>query len=91
MICIIYYVTGCIDRSISRCNRCGSCKEALVLDQGIDIEDVCKIKDERDKLLKLADHGGLAAPTELCMSLCIMTLVLLLDTAERSNGKIFTD
>ena len=55
IICIIYYVAGCIGRSISGCNRCGSCKEALVLDRGIEIEDVSKIKDECDKLLKLAD------------------------------------
>ena len=69
---IVYYVSGCIGRSVSRCNRCSSCKDALVEDRDIDVEDVADYKDGRDCLLQLVDRGGLAAPTQLCLSLCIL-------------------
>ena len=69
---IVYYVSGCVGRSVSRTYRCSSCMAALVKDKLVDIDDICDFRDERGRLLQLADRGGLAEPTHLCLSICII-------------------
>ena len=71
---VIFYIAGYIGRSVSRMHKCEYCKCLLIQDQEI-TEDSSEIQlmDEtsKNRLFQLADKGGLAAPTEFCILLCI--------------------
>lgn len=60
---MVYYIAGCIGRSISRQRKCIECKTCLI-DPSLD-------NCTRSRLLHLANRGGLAAPSEYSMTVCI--------------------
>lgn len=76
---VIFYVAGYIGRSVSRQMRCVDCKTSLVATSIVtdasqpaaDLEiDEQTDKDSRRVLLDMASRGGLAAPTDLCYTMC---------------------
>lgn len=68
---VVYYVAGCLGRSVARQKKCSDCKTCLT-DIALDTS-VTEINDEctRSRLLQLANRGGLAAPSEYSMTVCI--------------------
>ena len=69
---VIFYVAGFIGRSISRINKCASCKALLLEDREIDVDhDENETKNAAVRqLLELADRGGLTTPTEFTYFIC---------------------
>ena len=75
---IIFYVAGLIGRGISQTNKCTSCKSLLLEDKEIEV-DHGKNKAKNVTvclLLELADHDGLAAPTEFTFYLCTFSYMI---------------
>ena len=65
---VCYYVSGYIGRSISRRQKCLSCKELLIQFHEIIPQDV-EMSPEYKALFELADRGGLSAPFEYCFAI----------------------
>ena len=88
---VIFYVSGYIGRSVSRANRCDSCKSMLLKnDCDLDIpasEEYEKIVRESEVLLSLEDRGGLSAPSEVNFSICILSYLLFQQLT--SNKELF--
>jgi len=66
---VVYYVAGCIGRSVSRLRKCFDCKTSLT-ENAINTSSESSITDE-SRLLHIVNRGGLAAPSEYAMSVCI--------------------
>ena len=88
---VIFYVAGYIGRSISRANKCESCKTLLLENKEIDVQRGSETKNPAlRQLLELADRGGLAAPTELTYFTCAFAYVVFSQTmASCDIGKQF--
>ena len=62
-VCITFFVSGCIGRSISRRRKCSPCRELLVNgNEPCNIDD--NIPDENKLVFLQVDRGGLHAFTE---------------------------
>ena len=70
--CIAYLVIGCIARSISRRRKCQSCRDLLIKNNDMLLDDF--IFDERVTLLKLAERGGLAVSSDYCFAVCALAV-----------------
>lgn len=69
---VVYYIAGCLGRSIARQKKCSECKICLT-ETPLDAASMPDIPEEhtRSRLLQLVNRGGLAAPSEYSMSVCI--------------------
>lgn len=68
---VVYYVAGCIGRSVSRLRKCFECKTCLTETAFDPTSESGSDNSTRSRLLHLANRGGLAAPSEYTMSVCI--------------------
>ena len=64
---VIYFVSGYIGRSICSRRRCSACKNLLIANE--EVPQLNKsVPEEHAQLFKMADRGGLGAPTEFCFA-----------------------
>lgn len=69
----LFYIAGCLGRSVARLRKCDSCKSCLTETGDISLSELDEVveADKRRRLLNLANRGGLAKPSEFTMSVCI--------------------
>ena len=67
---LIYYISGCIGRSVARGRKCNKCK-TLLIDENSDpdFEENCDLKQEYTEHFELLSRGGLARPSALNFSI----------------------
>ncbi len=79
---VVYYVAGSLGRAVARQKKCEACKRALITDP-IFSSEIENVSDgDRDRLLNLANRGGLAKPTEYTMSVCAYGFLYLRQASE---------
>lgn len=69
---VIFYIAGCLGRSVARLRKCDACKSCLTEIGDISPFELQEIveEDRRCRLLNLANRGGLAKPSEYSMIVC---------------------
>ena len=72
-----YFVSDYIGRSVTRCRKCGACKEQLLnAARTFDLPD--SASQEHADLYEIADRGGLFALSELCFSIMMLAVVAIM-------------
>ena len=63
---LIYYISGCIGRSVARVRKCDKCKTLLIdTNSDQDFKEHCDLKQDYSELFELLSRGGLARPSAL--------------------------
>ena len=73
--CVAYYVSGYIARSICRRRKCFACKELLIM-KDVDTSIETLLEGNESELLRMANRGGLAIPTNYCFAVCTFAMQL---------------
>ena len=74
---LVYYVAGCLGRSVGRVRKCEDCHSLLLLPKDnceCDIEVVPHCS-EYTNLLEEINRGGLRRPTEYCFAVCCVIFI----------------
>ena len=73
---IIFYVAGYIGRTVSHQRKCTSCQELLIFNTTdaleLNVDESIKGDEDVRTLLEMANRGGLAKPTELTFTICVV-------------------